>query len=428
MIVYQANILFTSSPAHFDVYERGYIAVDDCGIIQGVYHTLPEDFAYDQLVDFGDKLLIPAMNDMHVHAPQYQNIGIAMDQELLPWLNTYIFPEESKFVDTNYAESIYRAFVKDLCRQGTMRAAVFATTHLPATKCLVDCFDKAGMGALIGLVGMDRNAPECLQNTPKSWHEGMLSLTEYLQDHPRIHTIITPRFIPSCSPDMLHEMGAMADEYALPVQSHLSENQSEIQWVKELEPLAQCYGDAYHRYGLFGQTPTLMAHCCYTEGIELELMRDNRVGVVHCPTSNCNLASGIAPIRRFLEEGVTVTLGSDVAGGHHLSIMRVMQYAVQMSKLQYALTNGKDAFLTLSEVFYMATKSGGSYFGKVGSFESGYAFDALVIDDSSLRYAYSESDNKDDLIQRLERFVYIGDDRNISKRFCQGKEIDINNL
>ena len=105
MIVYQANILFTSSSTHFDVYERGYIAVDECGIIQGVYHTLPEDFAYDQLVDFGDKLLIPAMNDMHVHAPQLGNMGIAMDMQLLPWLNTYIFPEETKFADEAYASS-----------------------------------------------------------------------------------------------------------------------------------------------------------------------------------------------------------------------------------------------------------------------------------------------------------------------------------
>ena len=156
-------------------------------------------------------------------------------------------------------------------------------------------------------------------------------------------------------------------------------------------------------------------------------MRENGVYAVHCPTSNCNLGSGIAPVRRFLQEGVPVALGSDIAGGHHLSLFRVMQYAVEMSKLRYAQTQGEEHFLKLSEAFYLATKGGGSFFGKVGSFEKGYAFDALVIDDAK---GSSKSPLKGDvdipaynLKQRLERFVYLGDDRQIMHRFCQGKEI-----
>lgn len=417
MIVYRANILFTSSPTHFDVYERGYIAVDQYGIIQGVYDTLPEGFAYDQLVDFGDKLLIPAMNDMHVHAPQFANMGVAMDMQLLPWLETYIFPEEAKFADEEYAETIYHDFVSELWRQGTMRAAVFATTHIPATHILARTFDEAGMGALIGLVGMDRNAPATLCNTSTAWTEGMHTLVQSFSSMPLVKPIITPRFIPSCTPEMLQCMGELAMQTALPVQSHLSENKQEIACVQELEPMSSCYGDAYHRYGLFGQTPTLMAHCCYTEGEELRLMREQNVCAVHCPTSNCNLASGIAPVRRLLQEGVRVALGSDIAGGHHVSMLRVMQYAVQMSKLQYAVSEGKYPFLTMSEVFYMATKVGGSFFGKVGSFEVGYAFDALVIDDLGLITS--------SLVERIERFVYLGDDRHIQHRFCQGKEINL---
>ena len=198
--------------------------------------------------------------------------------------------------------------------------------------------------------------------------------------------------------------------------------------MKQLEPQTSCYGDAYHKYGLFGQTPTLMAHCCYTEGEELCMMRDNAVAVVHCPTSNNNLASGIAPVRRFLQEGVTVMLGSDIAGGHHLSMMRVMQYAVQMNKLHYAMSDGKFPFLTLSEVFYMATKAAGAFFGSVSSFEKGYAFDALVIDDSALNARLMGNLDADNLQQRLERFIYLGDDRHIVHRFCEGKEVLIANL
>jgi guanine deaminase len=217
-------------------------------------------------------------------------------------------------------------------------------------------------------------------------------------------------------------MGEMAKQTLLPVQSHLSENKKEIAWVSELEPDSSCYGDAYYRYGLFGQTPTLMAHCCYTDGEELRLMREQHVYAVHCPTSNCNLASGIAPVRKMLQQGINVVLGSDIAGGHHLSMLRVMQYAVQMSKLQYAASDGEYPFLTLSEVFYMATKAGGSFFGKVGSFEAGYAFDALVIDDHSL---LPHGHITSSLVERLERFVYLGDDRHIQHRFCQGKEIKL---
>ena len=422
MKIYKANILHTPSPDRFDVYQGGYIVVDDAGIVQGVYEALPVEMADVPVVDFGDRLLIPAMNDMHVHAPQYANMGIAMDMELIPWLNTYTFPEEAKFADEQYAKAVYEAFVTELCRQGTMRAAVFATTHVLATQRLAKTFNERGMGALIGLVGMDRHSPEELANTAPAWETDMQWLMQSMAEMAMVKPIVTPRFIPSCTPAMLQSMGDMAAQYGMPVQSHLSENKQEIAWVKELEPQSTCYGDAYNRYGLFGQTPTLMAHCCYTGNEELELMRANNVCVVHCPTSNCNLASGIAPIRKFLQSGVRVALGSDMAAGHHLSIFRVMQYAVQMSKLQYALSDGELPFLTLSEVFFMATKAGGSFLGKVGSFEAGYAFDALVIDDATINGIGMSANCQ----QRLERFIYLGDDRQILYRFCQGKEISLN--
>ena len=245
-------------------------------------------------------------------------------------------------------------------------------------------------------------------------------LRNHLEEHGNnglVKPIITPRFVPSCTPDMLKALGEYAAKTGLPVQSHLSENRSEIAWVAELEPESTCYGDAYNRYGLFGQTPTLMAHCCYTDGEELELMKRNGVYVVHCPMSNSNLSSGIAPIRKFLEQGVKVTLGTDISAGHNLSMLRAMQYAIQVSKLRYAESRGETRFLSLSEVFYLATKAGGEFFGKVGSFEQGYEFDALVVDDTYLNaFDYT-------LEQRLERYIYLGDDRDIKRRFCRGVEL-----
>jgi len=269
---------------------------------------------------------------------------------------------------------------------------------------------------------MDRNCPVRLRNAPcdvrrfyeevsSAAAEGAVGLSS------KVRLILTPRFIPSCTPEMLTELGELAHGLRLPVQSHLSENRSEIDWVRQLEPESSCYADAYLRYGLLGATPTLMAHCCYSAGEELRLLKENNVTVVHCPTSNSNLASGIAPVRMFLDSGISVALGTDISAGHNLSMLRVMQYAVQVSKLHYARSGGKVPYLTLSEVFWLATKAGGSFFGRVGSFESGYEFDALVVDDSYLNY------DRYSLEHRIQRYVYLGDDRDIRVRFCCGVQL-----
>ena len=434
--IYKAHILYTKERNNFEVLENGYVAVDADGCVTGVAADLASLDSEDaEVIDFGDRLLIPAMNDLHVHAPQYRNQGIAMDLELLPWLQKYTFPEEMKFADTGYAERMYRRFVRDLWRFGTMRACVFATIHTESTRVLMRLFQEAGMGALVGKVGMNRNCPEGLSEKVEDMVQGYEALiaetsalntppstlnTQHstLNTPPLVRPIITPRFVPSCTSEMLRACGELAAKYQLPVQSHLSENKDEIAWVKELEPESTCYGDAYDRYGLFGQTPTIMAHCVWTDGEELELMKRRNVVVAHCPTSNFNVASGMAPIRKFLDEGVRIGLGSDISGGHDLSIFRMMVYAIQVSKMHYQ-QNHERSFLSLSEAFWLATKSGGSFFGRVGSFEPGYEFDALVINDSDLNH-----DNYS-LLERLERYVYLGDDRQIEYRFCRGKEITL---
>ena len=430
--VYKAHILFTKEKDHFEIYENGYIAVED-GIVVGVASNLEDlnaqcptfDVQHVKVTDFGDRLLIPAMNDMHVHAPQVHNQGVAMDLELLPWLQNYTFPEESKYADVQYAECMYRRFLHTQWLFGTMRSVVFGTVHTDSTRKLMQLYQEAGMGAMVGKVAMNRNCPDALCEDVDAAIAGNeqliaefppLSTVNSQLSTPLVRPIITPRFVPSCTPELLKACGELAKKYQLPVQSHLSENTSEIAWVAELEPESESYGDAYNRYGLFGQTPTIMAHCVWTRGHELELMKRNGVMVAHCPTSNFNIASGMAPVRTFLEEGLRIGLGSDISGGHDLNMFRMLVYAIQVSKMQYQQDHSK-AFLTLPETFWIATKSAGSFFGKVGSFEPGYEFDALVIDDAVLYPAeYS-------LVHRLERFIYLGDDRQILHRFCRGQEI-----
>ena len=422
--VYKAHILFTKEKNRFEVFENGYVAVEN-GKVACVASTLSDisvqcpafDINDAEVVDFGNKLLIPAMNDMHVHAPQVHNQGVAMDLELLPWLQNYTFPEESKYADADYAERMYRRFLHTQWLFGTMRSVVFGTVHTESTRILMKLYQEAGMGALVGKVAMNRNCPDALCEDVDAAVKGNEQLiAEFNQPDALVRPIITPRFVPSCTPELLKACGELAAKYQLPVQSHLSENMSEIAWVAELEPESKSYGDAYNRYGLFGQTPTIMAHCVWTKGEELELMKRNGVMVAHCPTSNFNLSSGMAPIRTLLDESVPIGLGSDISGGHDLNMFRILVYAIQVSKMHYQSDHNKE-FLTLPEVFCIATKSAGSFFGKVGSFEPGYDFDALVIDDSVL---YPDEYS---LLHRLERFIYVGDDRQITHRFCRGQEI-----
>ncbi|AHM57448.1 guanine deaminase GuaD [Peptoclostridium acidaminophilum DSM 3953] len=416
--IIKGNIIFTSVPEGFNITEQGFLVMRD-GKVEGVYESLPDIYSGIEITDYGDKLIIPGMNDLHCHAPQFRNLGMAMDRELLPWLENYTFPEESRFKDKEYARSVYSAFIREIWKQGTTRIAVYSTVHKSAALQLMELFEKSGLGAYVGKVNMDRNCPDSIRESA----EGSLADTRELLEASAgkdslVRPIITPRFVPSCSARLLEGLGELAVEYFAPVQSHLSENKGEIEWVKELHPDSSCYGDVYDKYKLFGQTPTLMAHCVYSDEQERELMRSRGVIAVHCPTSNMNVGSGMMPVRTFLDEGIRVALGSDISGGHTCSIFKTMVYAIQISKLLWAESGKQISFLSNSETFYMATKGGGSFFGNVGSFEKGYDFDALVIDDSELStLGYT-------IEQRLERFIYVGDDRHILHRYVQGKLIE----
>ena len=214
-------------------------------------------------------------------------------------------------------------------------------------------------------------------------------------------------------------LGEIQKSQHLPVQSHLSENEGEIAWVKELCPAAGFYGEAYEHAGLFGNgCKTVMAHCVSSVEEEIALIKRNGVYVAHCPQSNMNLSSGIAPIRKYLDEGLHVGLGSDLAGGSSMSMFRAMSDAIQVSKLYWRMWDQSASPLNVKEAFYLATKGGGEFFGKIGSFESGYEFDVLVIEDESIWHPQELG-----LLERLERVIYLGDADNIVEKIVAGEII-----
>lgn len=420
IFILKGNIIYSKNTSEFAIYDHSYLVCRD-GKIDGIYQTLPFRLGGYPIHDYGECLIIPGLIDLHIHAPQYAFRGTGMDMELLEWLENNPFPEEAKYRSEEYALKAYTIFAEKMKKSATARACVFGTIHTPATMLLMELMEKSGLVTYVGKVNMDRNSPEyLLESTEESVNETIKWLKETESRHfKNTRPILTPRFVPSCTDRMMEELKKIQRMYNLPVQSHLSENAGEAEWVKELCPWAEFYGDAYDRFGLFGkECRTVMAHCVFSSDEEILRIKENGVFIAHCPESNINLSSGIAPVRNFLEKGIHTGLGSDVAAGTTENIFRTMAYAIQASKMRNLLISRAQAPLTIEEVFYMATKGGGEFFGKAGSFESGYEFDAVVLDDVRLVHPQPM-----DTRSRLERMIYLGDEREVRAKYVRGKEV-----
>lgn len=414
----KGNIIFTKEFGKYEIVRNGYIVVQG-NFVKGVYKKLNKEFSNLKVIDYGNVMIIPGFVDIHLHAPQFANLGLGLDKELMPWLKAYTFPEEAKYSDCVYAKKVYSALIRQLWKCGTTRSCIFATIHKDSTKLLMDMVAESGLSAYVGKVNMDRNSPDYLiEKTESSICDTEEILKEYSDKYELVKPIVTPRFVPSCSFELLKKLGDIAKKYNVPVQSHLSENYSEVNFVKEQFHYKN-YTSVYNEAGLLGDVPTIMAHCVLVDEDEIELLVRKKVFIAHCPSSNCNLGSGIAPIRRFIARGLKVGLASDISGGHSLSMMDIIVNSAQLSNIKWLESNRVDKPLNISELFYLATKGGGSFFGKVGSFEEGYEFDALVIDDSNLPTFKPLS-----MEERLQKFIYTGDDRNIKVRYVSGKKIE----
>lgn len=418
--ILKGDFIYSKSQTELEMIKDGFLLANEKEIID-LYTELPKEYKEERIEDYTGKLIIPGFTDLHVHAPQYTFRGLGMNMELIPWLNTYTFPAEAKYADVNYAKKTYPRFVEDLKNSATTRAGIFGTIHVESTKYLMDLIEESGVVAGVGKVNMDRNSPENLcEGTEESLENTRRWLSEIEGRYDRVFPILTPRFIPSCSDRAMEGLETICRETGLPVQSHLSENISEIDWVQELHPDTSCYAEAYDKYGLCGSmSKTIMAHCVHSDRSEkeMELLKKNQVWVAHCPESNMNLASGVAPIKKMMKENVRIGIGTDIAAGSKLSMFSAMADAIKASKLRWVYVDKEESPLTVSEVFYLATVGGGSFFGKAGSFEKGYEFDAVVIDDSNL------SDTEMSLYERLERLIYMAEESRIIRKYVRGQQV-----
>lgn len=415
VVIVKGCFIYTKTSTTYESHKDSFLVSVD-GTIKGIYPVVPDNFKGCPVHDYGNRLIIPGFIDLHLHAAQFLQCGMGMTKTLLDWLEDYTFDLEKEFQNTEFAKKAYTCFAEKLKACGTLRSCIFASSSTKGTQELFEVLKRMGVGAYVGKVNMDRNAPEFILETTQDSLKGTRYLIDKYQGEKLVKPIITPRFAPTSTPELLKGLGELAIKHHLPVQSHLSENLDEIRWVLDLFDGAKNYSDIYFKNNLFGQTKTIMAHAIYLGDDETDLAKKMNLMLVHCPDSNINVRSGIMPVRKYLDMGLKIGLGSDIAGGHKIGLNEAMVRAIQLSKL-VNLMDEQLKPLTVPEVFYMGTKGGGSFFGKTGSFEKGFLFDALIIeDDSMIAERYSMED-------RLEKFIYTGDDRNICARYVEGEKI-----
>ena len=362
-----------SGEARFDLVPDAVIAIDAAGRIRDA-GPAPAECALPET--HPGAVILPGFVDTHVHFPQTRAIGSASGP-LLDWLARSVFPEEARFASRAYAEEVAREFCDALAAQGTTCAAIFSSSHLGATDALFAELDRRGLRATSGITLMDRGAP------PELLHEAGAALdacAELLErwggrDASRLRVAIVPRFALSCTPALLRTAGDLAQKHGLWVQTHISENAAEVEATRDAFPGARDYLDVYEEHGLVGER-TLLAHCIWLSDDEWRRAARLGAAVSHCPDSNFFLGSGCMHLRRAVDHGCRVGLGTDVGAGRTFSLRRVAASAYDAS-----LVVG--AKVTPEELLWRATRGGAVALGLgdvIGCIAPGYDADLVAVD------------------------------------------------
>jgi len=430
-----------------DVLRDVLIAVGADGVIATVLR--PGEDGYDLLLNEARRtgtlatlpagaVLLPGFVDLHVHAPQYPQLGRALDVPLEVWLHKYTFPLEARYADTVFARRVYRRLVDDLLACGTTTALYFATTHIEATCLLADICMERGQRALIGKVAMDE--PEACPDyyrdaSPAAAIEGTRAVIDHIRAHPdnrdgRVRPVVTPRFIPACTDAALEGLGALARECGCHVQTHCSESDWEHGHVLARHGVTDAA--SLDRFGLLGRR-SVLAHGNFLTADDMDLLAARGSAVAHCPVSNAYFAGAVFPLRAALAKGVRVGLGTDISGGPIGSIMEAMRAAVMVSRMletgvDPALTpeergGGPGARIDFREAFHLATAGGADALDlSTGRFAAGCHFDAIAIDPAAGNGTIRlwNDDHDEDLLQAI---LYTASKPNISAVWVGGAQV-----
>ena len=397
-----------SGDAAAQVFENGYLSVENGRVVAvgDAGELSAEDLSGCTQVDYRGKLIVPGFIDGHLHYPQTGVIA-SYGAQLLEWLEKYTFPAEAKFSDEAYAASAADFFIKELLRNGTTSAFVYATVHEQSVDAIFNAAATVNMRLVSGKVMMDRNCPESLRDSAVSGYEQSQQLIDKWHGKKRLNYAVTPRFAPTSTDKQLELSGRLFnDNEGVYLQSHVAENQAEIDWVAELFPWSRSYLDVYDHFGLLGER-AIYGHCIYLDDTDLVKISQSKTVAAFCPTSNLFLGSGLFDLVGAKARGINTVLASDVGGGTSFSMLRTADEA-------YKVTQMAGNTVTPVQLFYEITLGAAqalSIDNYVGNFAAGNEADFLVLDTAATDVLAQRTDLAQSIEEVLFALIVLGDDR-----------------
>ena len=389
--------------------------VERLGDAQEILSSLDSDI---EVTVHDNGLLMPGFVDTHIHFPQTEIID-SYGEQLLEWLDTYTFPTEAQFGDKDFALPRAQFFLDQLVQNGTTTALVFGTVHPESVDAFFERAEKMNLRMICGKVMMDRNAPDNLTDTAQSSYDESKALIEKWHGKGRLHYAVTPRFAPTSTSEQLHKAGELLKEYPdVFMHTHLSENENECAWVKDLFPACENYLDVYDQHGLLSKR-SVFAHGIHLCDSEYQRLSDTNSSLSYCPTSNLFLGSGLFNLKKAEAYNVDVGLGTDVGGGTSFSQLQTLNEAYKIQQL-------RGEKLTALKSFFLATLGGAQALdleSKIGNFEQGKEADFVVLDYQSTDLMRVRMNKSKDLLERLFVMTTLGDDRAIKATYVMGEQV-----
>jgi guanine deaminase len=395
------------------IVEGGRIAA--LGPAESILAQLPRG---TPLADHGRNLLLPGFIDNHIHYVQSDVIG-AGGRHLLDWLQDHTFVEERRFGDPKHAARVAEFFLDELARNGTTTALVFCTVHPESVDAFFGAAERRRLRMIAGKVMMDRNAPEGLCDSPASADRESRALLERWHGKDRLHYAITPRFAPTSSAAQLQVAGRLARDFPDAfIHSHLAENRDEIAWVRELFPASRSYLDVYDGHGLLRER-AIYAHCIYLDADDRRRMAESGAAAAFCPTSNLYLGSGLFDIAATDAAGMRFSTATDVGGGSSFSMLRTLDEARKVARLQ-----GQD--LSPLRAFYLATLGAARCLrleDRIGRLAVGAEADFIVLDLQATPLIARRTAAARTLSDVLRILMTLGDDRAVKATYILGRQV-----
>lgn len=363
-----------------------------------------------------DALICPGFIDAHVHYPQTAIIA-SWGKRLIDWLNTYTFPEEMRLSDPAYADTIAARYLDLTLDHGTTTVASYCTIHPHSVDALFTAATARGQRIVAGKTCMDRNAPDGLCDTAQSAYDESKTLIDRWHGTGRATYAITPRFSPTSTPDQLAALGALwAKHPTCLMQTHLSEQLDEIAWVRDLYPAARDYLDTYETHGLIGER-AIYGHAIHLKPREIDRIAEARAALVHCPTSNTFIGSGLFDMAGLAARGIACGLATDTGGGSSFSMLRTMAAAYEIGQL-------RGSALHAAQLVWLATAGSARTLhlhDQIGNIDTGMEADLTVLTLASTPAIAQRASQASDIWESLFATIMMGDDRAIQDVWIAGK-------